>query len=126
MGQGELFGLLWRDIDFDGKALNVCRSLQQITGEFTLKETKTKSGRRRIPLSPMALEALSEHRKAMLVEGAYGSDRPVFCTPTHKYIEKANFTHYSLAPAIVRAGLPRCRFHDLRHAVATLLLQNGV
>ena len=31
------------------------------------------------------------------------------------------------APAVLkRAGLPRIRFHDLRHTFATMALQNGV
>ncbi|UQT50004.1 tyrosine-type recombinase/integrase [Flavonifractor plautii] len=29
-------------------------------------------------------------------------------------------------PVLKRAGLPRVRFHDLRHTYATLALQNGV
>ena len=32
----------------------------------------------------------------------------------------------SFFPALVRAGLPRIRFHDLRHTAATLLLAGGV
>ena len=28
--------------------------------------------------------------------------------------------------ALERAGLPRCRFHDLRHAAATFLLAQGM
>ena len=30
---------------------------------------------------------------------------------------------YSYRPLLMRAGLPRIRFHDLRHTVATLLLR---
>ena len=30
------------------------------------------------------------------------------------------------APRLKRAGLPKVRFHDLRHTFATLALQNGV
>ncbi|HEY8657329.1 MAG TPA: tyrosine-type recombinase/integrase [Candidatus Limnocylindria bacterium] len=32
-------------------------------------------------------------------------------------------THY---PLVARAGLPRIRFHDLRHTAATLLLEAGL
>lgn len=122
MRQGELFGLLWRDVDFDACALNVSRSLQELKGEFTLKETKTKAGRRRVPMSPTAVTVLHEHRKAMLVDGHYAPDRPVFCTPTGKFIDKANFHHYTFSPAIERASVPRVTFHSLRHFHATALL----
>ena len=33
-----------------------------------------------------------------------------------------NLTNYSFRPLLERAGLPRVRFQDLRHARATLLL----
>jgi integrase len=32
----------------------------------------------------------------------------------------------SFRPALERAGLPRIRFHDLRHTAATLMLGQGV
>ncbi len=126
MRQGELFGLLWRDLDWDGRAVNVCRSLAQVGREFTIKEPKTAAGRRRIPLSAAALAALNEHRKAMLAGGFYAADRVVFCSPMGGYIDKANFYHQVYAPAVARAGVPDARFHDIRHAAATLLLQAGV
>ena len=33
---------------------------------------------------------------------------------------------YMLQRVLKRAGLPRIRFHDLRHTFATMALQNGV
>ena len=33
---------------------------------------------------------------------------------------------HMLQRVLKRAGLPRIRFHDLRHAFATMALQNGV
>jgi integrase len=32
----------------------------------------------------------------------------------------------SFEPLLTKAGLPRIRFHDLRHSVATLLLSQGI
>ena len=37
-----------------------------------------------------------------------------------------NLTKRSFNPLLERAGLPRMRFHDLRHTAATLLLAQGV
>lgn len=37
-----------------------------------------------------------------------------------------NLTRRSFHPLLERAGLPRMRFHDLRHTAATLLLAQGV
>ena len=125
MRQGELLGLLWRDVDFGGSAVNVARSLMERKGELALKEPKTARGRRRIPLSPVAVAALAEHRKRMFAEGHVGPDRPVFCTLVGTFVRKMNLVHRNFEPALKRAGVPVIRFHDLRHSAATLLLANG-
>ena len=41
-------------------------------------------------------------------------------------IRKSNLTRRAFLPLLKKAGLPRIRFHDLRHTAATLLLQQGV
>ena len=41
-------------------------------------------------------------------------------------IRKTNLLRRSFRPLLERAGLPRIRFHDLRHTSATLLLAEGV
>ena len=41
-------------------------------------------------------------------------------------ILRQNLVQRSLHPLLERAGLPRLRFHDLRHSAATLLLARGV
>ena len=46
----------------------------------------------------------------------------VFTNAVGKYIDPDNLRHRSFGPLLRRAGLPQIRFHDLRHAAATLLL----
>jgi len=41
-------------------------------------------------------------------------------------MEARNLLRNSFLPLLKRAGLPRIRFHDLRHTAATLLLSRGV
>jgi integrase len=41
-------------------------------------------------------------------------------------LEASNLLHRSYKRLLERAGLPRIRFHDLRHTYATLALRNGV
>jgi integrase len=124
MRQGELFALQWPDIDFDTGSVQVQRSLEEINGHLRVKETKSASGRRRIDLSAFTLAALHEHRKRMLAEGNAGG--PVFCDHQGGYLRKGNVLRRSFWPALDRAGLPRIRFHDLRHTCATLLLLSDV
>ena len=46
-------------------------------------------------------------------------------SPTGRPISPDSVLHM-LHRVLKRAGLPRVRFHDLRHTFATLALQNGV
>lgn len=49
----------------------------------------------------------------------------VFPSPLGTPLDASNVTH-RLQVALHEAGLPRQRFHDLRHCCATLLLAQGV
>jgi integrase len=49
----------------------------------------------------------------------------VFCNSLGRPLERQNILRRSFVPLLERAGLPRIRFHDLRHSSATLLLSLG-
>jgi len=48
----------------------------------------------------------------------------VFTTTIGTPLNVRNLTYRSFRPLLERAGLPRLRFHDLRHTFATLLLSS--
>jgi integrase len=48
----------------------------------------------------------------------------LFTTPAGRPLESRNVTR-GFQAALVRAGLPHQRFHDMRHAYATLLIEGG-
>ena len=50
----------------------------------------------------------------------------VFPNTIGKPMDGTNLLHYHFYPLLKRSGLPRIRFHDLRHTAATLLLGRGV
>jgi integrase len=72
----------------------------------------------------LAVNALWDHRARMLAEGHLAG--PVFCDTHGGWLRKSNFLRNVFRPLIETAGLPRRRFHDLRHTSATLLLTLGV
>jgi len=123
--EGELFGLLWQDMNFASGCIHIRHTLEEIGESLRLKEPKTKKSRRKIPLTAFTLGVLQEHRKRMLADGHYGPDRPVFCAPKGGFLRKMNFLHRSFEPILKRSGLPHFRFYDLRHTCATLLLLAG-
>jgi integrase len=117
---GELFALLWPDVDFEGQFITINKSLENIGGRLRVKAAKTAKSRRRVDLSAETIKALVEHRKQMLAEGHIAG--PVFCASCGGYLRIDNLRFYSFLPILEKAGLSERRLYDLRHTCATLLL----
>jgi integrase len=131
MRQGELLALRWRDIDLEAGVITVRRTIGRVKGKgFVESEPKSAKSRRRVSLSPIAVEALTRHREKQLADRIEkdllpGPDSLVFGNGVGKHIEPQNLLYRSYYPLLKRAGLPKIRFHDLRHSAATLLLSMG-
>src|SRR5262249_27225477 len=78
--QGEILALAWEDIDLQKATLTVRRCLSETKQGFVLKEPKTACSRRTVTLPDFVVEALIEHKAAMLKAGLIAS--PVFCSRT--------------------------------------------
>lgn len=126
--RGEALGLQWSDIDLDARVLRVRKSLQTVGGVPTLVETKTRKSVRTIDLPAMAVRALREHRLRQLQEhiaAPQWEDHDfVFTSTRGTPLDGRNVLRH-LQAALEAAGLPRKRFHDLRHTAASLLLAQG-
>ncbi|CAN5296302.1 hypothetical protein BH24CHL7_BH24CHL7_04500 [soil metagenome] len=128
MRQGELLGLRWSDVNLDTGLLSVRHTLQRRT--YQLAEPKTERGRRTLAMPGIVTLALREHRRRQVAErlaaGPMGwQDRDLICTtPRGTALDTRNVTG-ALQAALERAGLPRVTFHSLRHACATLLIEQG-
>jgi integrase len=124
--QDELLSLYWRDLDLERGTVRINKALEEVSGQLRIKAPKTKSSKRTVKLSAATVEALDVHRMAMLAEGHWTPDAPVFCGSRRgQWLRKSDIYRHSFAPILERAGL-KFRFHDLRHASATLLLSGGV
>lgn len=117
--QGELLALRWRDVDLDRGWLAIRHTLRR--GARVLAEPKTERARRTLRLGDSAMAVLREQRRR---QGTIDPEAYVFATATGRPLDSRNVTQ-DLQAALLRAGLPRQRFHDLRHLYATLMLEDG-
>ena len=118
--RGELLGLKWDDIDMTNGTIRVQRQVARIDGEIVEAPLKTKNSYRTVSIGSDAIEVLKEQRKKVGGEIEY-----VFPSPSGGPISLDSVLNM-LHRVLERAGLPKIRFHDLRHTFATLALQNGV
>ena len=131
MRQGELLALRWQHVDLDGGTVQVRGSLQRVGGHLAIVEPKTASSPRQVALTKTATEALRRHRVAQAEERlklgpAWEDNDLIFANEVGRAIEVRNLMRRSFLPLLEQAGLPRIRFHDLRHTAATLLLGQGM
>ena len=121
MREGELFGLRWRDVDLKGRMISVQR---QFTHGEMVEFPKTDAGSRDIgidaklatELSAWKLQQKAEHRT---------DDSLVIATATGEPMSASNFLQRDFYPALLRAGLPKVRFHSVRHTAATILASSA-
>lgn len=129
---GELQALRWRDLDLDGARLRVTATLAGVRdGAPILAPPKTSRSRREVHLSAVAVDALRQHRARQLAHrlavGPIWEDHGlVFCNGRGRALDANNVRERSFRRLLERAGLPPMRFHELRHAAASLLLAQGV
>jgi integrase len=130
--EGEILGTRWEDIDLTKGQLQIRRTIARVPKQgFKVSEPKTPKSRRLIHLTPYTVEALKRHRtrqnEARQAAGPLWDDQGwVFCNSVGRPIEVASLLTRSFRPLLEKAGLPRIRFHDLRHAFASFLLALGV
>ena len=116
---GEAIALQWRDVDWDGSALQVSRAAKN-GGLGGTKGDKARA----VMLAPYLLELLRGQRGADA--GARGASNFIFQSPHGHMLNRDNVRRRGHEPTVRDAGLPSAlRLHDLRHTAATLWLAAG-
>lgn len=122
---GELRALQWRDIDFEARILRVQRSA---TPNGSFKSPKSKAGKREIPMGDMLCLEL----KKWSLASTKNEKGLVFPNSAGNPMSSSNIRHRIFLPAMERAGLLNdggknlFRIHDLRHAAASLLIEQNL
>ena len=132
MRAGEILGLRWQDVDLESGTVTVGSTLQVLKGEdgkgeLSMKPPKSNAGRRSIPLTQETIEALKAHSAAQADHIAsrdeYHHNNLVVCRSDGSHWHPRSFSA-DWTKARKTAGVT-CRFHDLRHTHASLMLRSG-
>jgi integrase len=129
MRQGELLGLRWRDVNFDAGTLTINQVLVRTGRRYDFPDPKTAQSRRTIPLAARTIASLKRRKREQAehrIEQAKGwMDRDLVFTldggePLPNWWVTGEFQRRTS-----EAGLPKARFHDLRHMAASQLIESG-
>lgn len=132
MRVGELLALTWNDIDFENKTIAINKNAvvvkEKIDGidRYNLKtqnSTKTASGKRIIPMTQNAYEALKN------IYEINGDKQYVMSSKNNKQITPRNinrmFHSILIQTGIAKSANELCGVHTLRHTFASMLFKNG-
>lgn len=130
MRQGELLGLRWQDVDLEAGIIYIQQQAQYLPDKgFYFKEPKQNS-KRRIPIPLPLNSALRQVKKEQeRYKKIYGEEYKkldlVFCAPDGGQQEGTALTKRFQA-LLEEHGLPKMRFHSLRHTFATMCRGAGM
>ncbi len=121
MRLGEICALEWNDLNLENKTITINKAVQKIKGEIKINTPKTKSSVRTIRLCDECIRLLSELKANQIPKSKY-----IFPSSVTGGIKDTSAVTRRLHRIQDRAGVPRIRFHDLRHSFATLSLEQGM
>jgi integrase len=117
---GELAGLEVRHLEMLRRSLRVDQAMTDVGGRVELGPVKTSSSRRTVKLPRFLVDELAQHLAAFPSGAGL-----VFSAERGGPIRRTNFRRREWLPAVAASvGVP-CRFHDLRHSHAALLIADG-
>jgi integrase len=129
MRRGEILGLRWADLGPDLRHAQVRRTLHTTGRGLAFSEPKTRRSRRAVALPEIVRPPLDRAREEQALRRSNAKawqDLDLVIDrgdggPLHPDTLSSRWRLF-----LRRSGLPHIRFHDLRHAHATLMLLQGV
>jgi integrase len=120
--RSELFGLQWKDINFEKLTIQIRRSVYA----QTIGKCKTQHSQKPLPVAPNVINELKRWREKsqhkLLDDWVFASPRKKGRFPFSPSFVLAKI----IRPAAIRAGIKkRISWHTFRHTFSTLLIANG-
>lgn len=123
--RGELRGLSWDNIDFEGKCISVVKNVVNMKGEYgfwNVTTPKTRTSTRTIPIPKQLVDDLKEYYEEQKKQYGFNIKWFVFgdTSPIHPHVLRMHNKKYA-----DRAGIKTIRLHDYRHSCASILINSG-
>ena len=123
--RGELRGLVWNNIDFEGKCISVVNNVVNLKGEsgyWYLTTPKTRTSTRTLPIPDRLVEDLYTFYEEQKMQYGFSNEWFVFgdTSPIHPYVLRLHNSKYAEL-----AGVKTIRLHDFRHSCASILINSG-
>ncbi len=127
---GEITALRWDDVDVEGGRLSVVRAGQWIDGQWVEVEPKTRAGRRVVPIGELGVRLLKRQKAVVarrkLQAGPAWQEHGLVFPATDGRPLSPDRVSAAMRRLCRAAGVPRLRFHQLRHGSASLALAAGI
>ena len=124
MRQGELLALQWGDIDYHNRFIEVQRNYSR--GRIcTPKSGESRRVDMSLELTRTFRDLYTERQLQAAANGWKGVPPWVFCSEVGGLLDPDNLRKRVFYSLLKASGLRQIRFHDLRHTLASLLLQQG-
>lgn len=132
--KGECLGLKFRDFNYTNNTVHIQRQLNHSKGKtgkrFELCELKTEGSNRIIKVPDTIMTIIKKRRKELIENklkyGSDFSDDNLVCSNTDGTFINPDYLNRQLNKITKIHELPKIRFHDLRHAFASIGLELDV
>lgn len=121
---GEICGLKWSDIDYEGKTIHIHRTVERIENitsptnssktSLMLLDVKTSSSDRVIPIPSKLFPLVCNKKDGFVIQGR-----------TYEYMDPRTLQYY-FKKKLKEADIEDMKFHCLRHTFATRCIESGM
>ncbi|HYE09404.1 MAG TPA: site-specific integrase [Patescibacteria group bacterium] len=112
---GELLALTLKDINFEKRTISISKSYQRIGKKDVITPPKTPSSKRVISIPEFLAIDLKDY-----IDSLYDIEENDRLFPFTKH-----FLEHEMKRGIKKSGVKRIRLHDLRHSMASMLIEMG-